>query len=125
MLCLHTNHHQRRRFPAMNMFPSVAAVLLATATLSWAADPIPAYEKNCVSCHGKDGKGETKAGRKAGTKDLTDKAHQASFTDEEAFKGIKEGRKDKNGKENMKPMGDKLTDEEIHALVAYVRTFAK
>ena len=90
-----------------------------------AAAPLENYETHCVSCHGKDGKGETKAGRKAQVKDLTDKAHQASFTDAVSFKGIKEGRKDADGRERMKPYADKLTDDEIKALVAYVRTFAK
>ena len=107
------------------------SVLILTAGICTAALGIRAasapenYETHCVSCHGKDGKGETKAGRKAQVKDLTDKAHQASFTDEVAFKGIKEGSKDDKGKERMKAYGDKLTDEEIKALVAYVRTFAK
>ena len=109
----------------MNKLIPVATVLLTTATLSWAGNPIPAYENYCASCHGNDGKGQTKAGRKAGAKDLTDKAHQASFTDEEAFKSIKEGMKATNGKEKMKPFGDKVTDEEIQTLIAYIRTFAQ
>ncbi len=90
-----------------------------------AADALENYENHCASCHGKDGKGETKAGRKAQVKDLTDKAHQASFTDEVAFKGIKDGNKDEKGKEKMKSFADKLGDEEIKALVAYIRTMAK
>lgn len=106
-------------------------VMFATAIIGWAVDStpfhstIPIFDKNCASCHGKDGKGQTKAGRKAGVKDLTNKEHQASFTDEAAFKAIKEGMKDETGKEQMKPYGDTLTDEEIQLLVAYVRSLAK
>lgn len=103
----------------------LVSVLLLTGSAGFAADAVPVFEKNCASCHGKDGKGETKAGRKAGTKDLTDKAYQASFTDEAALKSITEGMVDKDGSEKMKSFKDKVTSEEAVALVAYVRTFAK
>ena len=89
------------------------------------ADLAENWTKNCASCHGKDGKGQTKAGRKADVKDLTDATYQASFTDEQMFKQIKEGLKDKNGKEKMKAFGDKFSDEEIKALVAFVRGLKK
>ena len=69
--------------------------------------------------------GETKAGRKADVKNLTDATYQASFTDEQMFKQIKEGLKDKNGKEKMKAFADKVSDEEIKALVAFVRGLKK
>ena len=46
---------------------------------------------------------------------------QACFTDAEAAKAIKEGIKE-NGKTMMKAFGDKLSADEIKALVAYVRS---
>ena len=103
----------------------LAATLALCAWSCPAADLQENWDKNCASCHGKDGKGETKAGKKADVKDLTDSKYQGSFSDEQMFKQIKEGMKDKNGKERMKPFGDKLTDEEIKALVAHVRAFKK
>ena len=103
---------------------SVAVLLLAGASLR-AADVKENWEKNCASCHGKDGKGETKAGKKAEVKDLTDAKYQESFTDEKMGQQIKDGMKDKNGKEKMKPFADKLSAEEIKALIAYVRAFKK
>ena len=103
----------------------VGALLVAVAVNARAADVKENWEKNCASCHGKDGKGETKAGKKAGAKDLTDAKYQATFTDEKMHKQIKEGLKDKNGKELMKPFGDKLNDEEIKALIAFVKTLKK
>ncbi len=103
----------------------LAAGLCAGALVIRAASTPENYETHCASCHGKDGKGETKAGRKAQAKDLTDKAYQAKFDDAAAFKAIKEGMKDDKGKEKMKAYGDKLTDDEIKALVAYVRGLAK
>jgi len=104
----------------------VIAACLAVCTASLgAADVKENWEKHCASCHGKDGKGETKAGRKADVKNLTDATYQASFSDEQMFKQIKEGMKDKNGKEKMKAFGGTLSDEEIKALVAFVRGFKK
>src|SRR6185369_6228976 len=103
---------------------SLACSFLATGS-SWAADVQANWTKHCASCHGKDGKGETKAGKKAEVKDLTDAKYQAGFTDEQMFKQIKEGMKDKNGKERMKAFGGTLSDEEIKALVAHVRGLKK
>jgi mono/diheme cytochrome c family protein len=106
-------------------------LLVVLAPFIMAISPLPAadvkenWDKNCASCHGKDGKGETKAGKKAEVKDLTDATYQASFTDEQMFKQIKEGLKDKNGKEKMKPFADKLTDAEVKALIAQVRSYKK
>ena len=90
-----------------------------------AADVQENWTKHCVSCHGKDGKGQTKAGRMASVKDLTDPKVQGELKDEEAFKRVKEGVKDDKGKDRMKPFADKLSDDEIKALVAHTRTFKK
>ena len=88
----------------------------ATVTENWAT--------HCAACHGKDGRGQTKAGRLAGAKDQTDPAYQASLNDEKMFAAVKEGMKD-GAKEKMKPFKEKLTDEEIKALLAHVRSFKK
>ena len=102
---------------------TVACLVLGVASVR-AADAKENWDKLCVSCHGKDGKGETKAGKKAGVKDLTDANYQSTLTDEKMIQQIKGGMKEGN-KEKMKPFGDKLTDDEIKALVGYVRAFKK
>lgn len=103
----------------------LGGVLLAMAvTVSTAADGKANYDRACAKCHGKDGRGQTKMGQKTGAKDYTDPKVQEAVTDEAAFKAIKDGFKDKNGKELMKPTTD-MTDEEIKAVVAYMRTFKK
>lgn len=103
-------------------------VLLAAAWPAWGQAAPTAREnfgKHCAGCHGSDGKGQTRLGRKAGAKDLTDKQSQAKLTDEDAFKGIKLGRRNAKGEEKMEAFADVLSDREITELVAYIRTLAK
>ena len=104
---------------------AVALIVGAFTGTGYAADAGDNWTKHCGSCHGKEGKGDTKAGKKADVKDLTDSKYQAGFTDEQMFKQIKEGMKDKNGKEKMKAFGGTLSDEEIKALVKFVRGLKK
>ena len=101
-----------------------ALALIAPVVTGSAADAKDNYEKDCAKCHGSDGKGETKMGRKLGAKDYTDPKVQAALTDEAAFKATKEGLNDKEGKVLMKP-SEGLSDEDIKALVAYMRAFKK
>jgi mono/diheme cytochrome c family protein len=103
---------------------SVIALLTLVASAALAGDAKELWDKNCASCHGKDGKGDTKMGKKAGVKDYTDAKFQAEYNEEKGAKAIKEGVKD-NGKEVMKPFAEKLSDADIKALAAYVKTFKK
>jgi mono/diheme cytochrome c family protein len=89
-----------------------------------AADAKANWDANCVQCHGKDGHADTKMGKLLNAKDLTDPKVQTEFTDAKATQSIKEGVK-QNGKMTMKAFGGKLTDDEVKALVAYVRTLKK
>jgi len=104
----------------MKKFAIIAAVLgLLAATSAFAAEAKDNWTKSCAMCHGADGKG--KAALK--TKDYTTAEVQSAMTDEAAFKAIKEGFKPAAGPA-MKPF-DKLTDDEIKALVAYMRSLKK
>ena len=102
----------------------VVVSALALGTALHAADAQTNWNKNCKACHGEDGKGQTMMGKRFGCKDYTDAKVQAEMKDEVAFKAIKEGLK-KDGKTLMKPFGDKLSDEEIKALVDHMRKFKK
>ena len=100
------------------------ALLLAGAVSVRAADAKENWEKSCTKCHGPDGKGKTKMGEKAGVKDYTDAKVQEAMKDEAMTKAIKDGVKD-GDTNKMKAFGDVLSDDEIKALVKYVREFKK
>ncbi|HVF92555.1 MAG TPA: cytochrome c [Blastocatellia bacterium] len=69
----------------------------------------------CAGCHGTDGKGVVKD-----APDFTNAAWQKRESDPHLVEDIKKGKLPK-----MPAYGDKLKDEEIKALVAHIRTFAK
>jgi mono/diheme cytochrome c family protein len=100
------------------------ALLIAGAVSARAADAKENWEKNCTKCHGPDGKGQTTMGKKLGLKDYTDAKVQADMKDDAMTKAIKEGVKD-GDKTKMKAFGDTLSDDEIKALVKFVRDFKK
>ena len=107
----------------MNKTILLAAIIGVAASMSASAgDAKETWDKMCAKCHGADGKGQTKMGQKLGIRDYTDAKVQGAFTDEEAFKALKEGLKDKDGKMLMKPV-EGLSDEEIKAMVQHVRKF--
>ena len=109
----------------MKKLITLTIALLAISALSLrAADGKAMYEKDCAKCHGADGKGDTKMGKKSGAKDYTDAKVQDELKDDAAIKAIKEGVKDKEGKVVMKP-SEGISDADAKALVDYMRTFKK
>ncbi len=76
------------------------------------------YGEKCALCHSEDGKGNAQMKLKD-MPDFTNAAWQKKESDEEFAKIIKEGKKP------MPAFGDKLSDDQIKALVAQVRAFAK
>ena len=98
-----------------------AALLLASPAAF--GDGAALYNKSCASCHGKDGAGATKMGKKKGAKDYTT-AEGQKWSDAEGVKAILEGVKD-GGKAKMKGYAGKITEAEAKELVAYIRKFKK
>lgn len=100
----------------------LAAVFGLTAVLSASADDAKDnWTTMCAKCHGADGKGQTKMGQRLGAKDFTDPKVQADLKDDAAFNALRNGLKSDDGKTLMKPF-DALSDDQIKALVAYIRT---
>ncbi len=76
------------------------------------------FKTHCIPCHGEDGKG-TDLGKGLGTPDFTNAEWQSTKTDARFTEQIL------NGSEKMFVFKDKLNMEEVQALVAYARQFAK
>ena len=73
------------------------------------------YKQKCQMCHGADGKGFPAIK----TPDLTDPKWQASVSDKEMTEVIKNGKKGTP----MPAFADKLKDDEIQAVVKFIRSF--
>ncbi len=76
------------------------------------------YKAHCVICHGEDGTGKTDLGEGLGARDFNDKKFQESITDEQIVEQIANGTEEK-----MFPFKDKLSSEEMQALVPIIRAF--
>ena len=74
------------------------------------------FASECATCHGKDGQAKTFKAKFNHARNLTDAKWQAEVTDERLFNSIH------NGKGKMPAFGKKLSDSQINALVAFVRT---
>ena len=101
---------------------ALGTLFLLGAAFSQAATADENWDNHCAKCHGADGKGQTKIGRKLKLKDYTDAAVQADMKDADMVKAITDGVVE-NGKEKMKSFKDELSAAEITDLVAYIRKF--
>ena len=102
----------------------LAVAVAGVALTAFGADAAANWSEHSAKCHGDDGRGQTKMGKKLSIADLTDARIQAAFTDEQAFKSVKGGLTDKSGKTTMKA-AEGLSDDDIKALVPYVRALKK
>ena len=98
--------------------------LVAFATQAYADDAatLKLYKAQCATCHGLDGKGQTTAGKKVGTKDWTDPKVLKALADFDIEKAIRTGKNGDDGKELM-PSFSKLGDNKIKSLATYIRAF--
>lgn len=109
----------------MTKIATLSVTALFAGALNLAAAPAAEnWENTCASCHGADGTGQTKQGKKLKLKDYTDKAALAGKSDEELIKIVTDGVM-VDGKQRKKGYKDQLTPEEIADLVKFVRAFAK
>jgi mono/diheme cytochrome c family protein len=106
------------------MTGAILTIAFFTATAVFAADGKALYTKHCVKCHGADGKGETKMGKKMEAKDYSQAKSWEGLSDEKAIKSVVEGYKDKAGKEIMKPT-EGVTADDAKAIIEYMKTLKK
>jgi len=85
------------------------------------------YGTFCVKCHGPGGEGDGPAGATLAVKprNFTDCALMGKMSDDMLFKVIKSGGASVNLSKDMQAWSTGFADDEIHDLVAYVRTFCK
>jgi len=76
------------------------------------------YGQYCISCHGSDGRSQTKKGKYNHARDLSDAKWQDDVSDERIFNSIMNGR-DIGG--NMPPFANKMNEKEVESLVTFVR----
>ena len=101
---------------------ALAAFAAASPARADDAATLKLFKAQCATCHGLDGKGQTTAGKKVGTKDWTDPKVLKALPDADVEKAIRTGKNGDDGKELM-PSFTKLGDDKIKALAAYIRTF--
>jgi len=100
---------------------AMGSLLALTAASAQADDAKQAYEKNCVSCHGAGGKGDGPAAKmlKPAPKDFAEALKGAK--DADIAKVIKEGGKAVGKAPLMPAYGSKLSDDQIQAVVQYIK----
>lgn len=99
-------------------FALLLILVVALAPLAFAADGAAVYKAKCASCHGADGKGQNAMGKKMNLRDLGSPEVQKQ-TDKELYDWTAVG------KGKMPGYKDKLSVDEINALVAHMRAFKK
>lgn len=101
-----------------NDAPTIAASPLAkaNATPDEFATARDTFEKNCIGCHGEDGKGglRTVDGKKLKVPSFHE-GHALKHSDEDFVKQIT------NGGDGMPAFKDKLSPEEMNDLVRFIR----
>lgn len=106
----------------MKLYIRSAAVICLAASIvtpAFAQGPgADTYKVKCLMCHGADGQAATPAGKALKAASFKDPA-AVKATDDQLIAIVK------NGKNKMPAYAGKLTDAEIKAAVAHVRTLQK
>jgi cytochrome c oxidase cbb3-type subunit III len=85
------------------------------------------FDMFCTKCHGPEGTGNGPAAATLATKprDFTDCTRMKGISDEIIFRAIKEGGQSVELSKDMPAWKDGMEDDEIHDLVAFVRSLCK
>lgn len=107
--------------------PAAPSQSVLAAGAPTAAQGEALYKQYCAACHGPEGRGNgpAAAGLPVKPADHTNGAVMNKISDAELFKAIKEGGQAAGKSPAMPPWGGSLKDEQIRALVLYVRSLAR
>ena len=85
------------------------------------------FEALCISCHGKsgDGKGVVGARLKPALPDFNNAEHMFTIKDPYLFKIVKNGGQVMGQNPIMHAWSSTLSDQQIHDVIAYIKTFAR
>jgi mono/diheme cytochrome c family protein len=97
-----------------------AGLLLLAAPTASAEDGAALFKAKCAACHGQDGSGNTAIGKKSALRDLGS-AEVQKQTDAELTSVIADGK----GKPAHAYKKKGMTDDQIKATVAHIRSLAK
>ena len=113
--------------PAATPAPARAAEPAAATPGDPVARGAAKYKELCATCHGEDGctPGPGAAGLVPQPAHHCDGNYMNNLTDEHIFKVIKEGGASVGKSPLMAPWGGALSDDQIHDVVAFVRSLAK
>jgi mono/diheme cytochrome c family protein len=119
------------------LFIVVFAVVFAPVLRAGNLAPPPGYkpdkkikrlfEAKCATCHGDDGRAKTEEGLEMGIADMTKAAYWKDLTLEKAREEVLEGiKRTVKGKEQvMKPFKDRLSPDQVEALIIYAASLKK
>jgi len=105
---------------SLSLAALAACVFLTAGSIAYsqtpaATDAAGTFKSKCAACHGEDGAGST-LGKRLHAPDLRSKEVQGQSTDALVQIVTK-------GKNNMPAFGNRLDNDQIQKLVAYIRTF--
>ena len=105
---------------AFTVFMSGPGTYAGTETsVASSSDAKTTFDAKCAKCHGKDGRAKGLISKAKGVRNLTDAKWQEDVSDERLFNSIS------NGRGKMPSFKKKLSEADINALVAYVRSLKK
>ena len=96
---------------------ALGATLFGLALQASAGEPSPLFLQSCATCHGPDGRADTKMGRYLGVKDLT----QSKLTETDIEQIIRLGVTSPDGRRRMPAFEESLSAEDVKAIAAAVK----
>jgi mono/diheme cytochrome c family protein len=111
---------RRLALMAAPVLTGIVALALAAPPSAAAADAAKVFKKKCAACHGKEGE-PNKVFAKQGVRSFKDADWQKATKDPQVEESIRKGKKGTM----MAGFDKQLSDEEIAALVAFIRQLGK
>ncbi|HUE30980.1 MAG TPA: cytochrome c, partial [Verrucomicrobiae bacterium] len=103
---------------------AAALAVAAIATRAWALSGAEVYAQACAPCHGADGRGAPAgSGITVPLPDFSDCSVSTAETTANWAGLVRHGGPFLGMSDQMPAFGDALTDEEVHAVLAYLRGF--